>query len=172
MKQSTQTTSLSSKLQELAQYNTTFALMTGQTLTGLFRNSVHLAEGHQSWTEYIKQPEFGLSVGEASKLMKMYSLFIETMGYSLEDLQNKNLKALKKIETHWGKRKLTKEQVRELVEKSEHLSLADVAEEIADTQSTNRTYEYVVMKRCIETNGLTKEHELTRRFTEWLSQGN
>lgn len=42
-----------------------------------------------TWQHFVKQPEIGLTVGEANKLIDLYTTFVLELGYSEEQLSSK-----------------------------------------------------------------------------------
>ena len=122
-----------------------------------------------TWQHFVKQPEIGLTVGEANKLIDIYQTYIEDLGYSEEQLSSisfKNLKILLPI---------IKEGVQnheELIDKARTLSDKDLKDALIETEESlvevPRTYKYVVMKICKETKNMSKVHELTEEIKQQL----
>ena len=122
-----------------------------------------------TWQHFVKQPEVGLTVGEANKLIDIYEVYIEQLGYSEEQLSSisfKNLKTLLPI---------IKEGVQnqeELIEQARVLSDKDFKDALIETKENldevQRTYKYVVMKICNETKNMAKVHELTEEIKQQL----
>lgn len=123
-----------------------------------------LTNGGMSWEDYLRQPEVSLTTGQARQMIEVYQLFCINMGISVEDLGFYPLSALKFILNKYKKGQIpTAKQVKEILEASQLLSLRDLREHFQDEviQVEERTYEYVVMKRCCETNNLTKVHDIS-----------
>lgn len=123
-----------------------------------------LTNGGMSWEDYLRQPEVSLTTGEARQRIECYQLFCVNMGLSEEDLGEYPLPALKFILNKYKKGQITTaRQINEILEASKSLSFRDLKEHFQDEviQVEERTYEYVVMKRCIETNNLTKVHDIS-----------
>ncbi len=122
-----------------------------------------------TWQHFVKQPEIGLTVGEANKLIDIYQTYIEDLGYSEEQLSSisfKNLKILLPI---------IKEGVQnheELIDKARTLSDKDLKDALIETEESlnevPKTYKYVVMKICNETKNMSKVHELTEDIKQQL----
>lgn len=120
-----------------------------------------VGEGIDTWIDYIKQPEIGLSKGEANRLIDIYHYFINTLGFKKDYIANvpiKNLHYLLPI----VKKMEDKEDVSELLNEATHLSQKDFRERVYDIKSDDgeRTYTYVVMKKCNETNTMERVYDI------------
>lgn len=112
-----------------------------------------------TWQHFVKQPEVGLTVGEANKLIDLYTTFVLELGYSEEQLSYislKNLKVLLPV-TKQGVQNLDEllEQARTLSDKDFKDALIETSESLVEVP---RTYKYVVMRVCNETKNMTKVH--------------
>lgn len=108
-----------------------------------------VGEGVTSWSAFLKQPEIGISVGEATKLMKIYNRLGD---YDVSDISLANLKKLVDIEN------ITEE----IIDQARTLSDRDFKEALAENDNiTERTYTYIVMKKCNETDSMRKVHDIS-----------
>lgn len=118
----------------------------------------------------MKQPEIGLTVGEANKLIDLYTTFVLELGYSEEQLSSISLKNLKVLLP------LVKQGVQnleELMDQARTLSDKDFKDALIETSESlvevPRTYKYVVMKVCNETKNMSKVHEITDEIKQQLN---
>lgn len=118
-----------------------------------------LYEGYaDNFMDLVKSPEVGFSVDEANTLIKMHNMFCMLKP---EDLPG-----------HHHMRIMIKKDVdMDLLESAKTLSLKDFRELVKDdeTGTQDRTYTYEVVKRCNETNSITKvydEVELKEALTQ------
>lgn len=137
----------------------------GEVLSKLRNDEQYkLTNGGMSWEDYLRQPEVSLTTGQARQMIEVYQLFCINMAISMEDLGYYPLPALKFILNKYKKGQIqTAKQVKEILEASKTLSFRDLREHFQDEviQTQERTYEYVLMKRCKETNNLTKIHDIS-----------
>lgn len=121
-----------------------------------------VGEGIDTWDDYISQPEISLSRGEANRLMQIYEEFVLKIGLTETELSEIPVKNLHYI-LPMVKKGLPKEQLDVLIDDARHLAQKDFKEKVYETKhdTDERTYEYMVMKRCIETGVLTKVHDIT-----------
>lgn len=139
-------------------------LSLGKTLKDLKNNDNYkMAVGDiDTWQHFVKQPEVSLTVGEANKLIEIYELYVEELGYSEEQLSSiphKNLRITLPI---------IKEGVQnpdEILEQARTLSDKDLKDALIETkdnlEEVQKTYQYIVMKKCNETGNLSKIHDIT-----------
>jgi hypothetical protein len=126
-----------------------------------WRNAV--GDGPETWSAYLAQPEIGLSKGEADRLIQIYENFVLWLGMSPDELEGipiKNLHYLLPI----AKESEDGDYVRALVEDAKVLSQRDFRERIHDVKSGEngiRTYEYIIMRKCVETGSLQKVHDIS-----------
>lgn len=113
--------------------------------------------GYDSWEDYLKQPELGISRHKADKLIRIYEYFIVSKKYDLENLKDVPWYALDFI----SKKNTPADKVMELLLDAKHLTPKDFKETYFDiTNGGDRTYSYVLMKKCDQTGSLEKVHEL------------
>lgn len=123
-----------------------------------------VGDGINTWDDYLKQPEIGLTTKEAGRLMQIYEVFCIQYGYPqniIADIPVKNmhymLPIVKKLDGTEG------EMVEGLVGDATVLSQADFRERIFDVKTeekVDRTYTYLVMRRCVETNVLNRVFDI------------
>lgn len=112
-----------------------------------------------TWQHFVKQPEVGLTVGEANKLIDLYTTFVLELGYSEEQLASISLKNLKVL---MPVAKQGVQNLDELLEQARTLSDKDFKDALIETSESltevPRTYKYVVMRVCNETKNMSKVH--------------
>ena len=119
-----------------------------------------LGEGIDTWADFLKLPEVGLSKGEAQRMMDIYEVFVKELGYSQSVIAEIPVKSLHYILP--VAKEGDKEKVDELLEDARVLTQSDFKERLFDVKNPEgeRTYEYIVMKRCKETGNMRKVHNL------------
>lgn|SRR5574343_1188353 len=121
-----------------------------------FKSSVGSIE---TWAEYLRQPEIGLSLGEANRLEQIFETFCIKFGYSTDRIANvpvKNLHYLLPIAKN-------AEDIEELLSDAEHLSQKDFRERVFESKNSSqeRTYEYFIMQKTLETGNMKKVPDIT-----------
>jgi hypothetical protein len=134
------------ELLQILKARTVVALDLGGVLKDIKNGALWESEigaGIDTWHQFLSQPEVNMTVNEANQLIKMFELDIP----EIESIPLRNLKFL-----------VGKELTDELIEDSKVLSHVDLVERHHDlkTGKEERTYEYLVMKRCKETGSLSK----------------
>jgi len=122
----------------------------------LFKKAV--GDGIETWEDYIQQPEIGLSRGEADRLLQIYEQFVLRYGFDEDFVSGvpiKNLHYLLPLAK--GDKDANME---ELLSAAKELSQRDFRERVGEIKYETRTYEYLVMKRCVETGSLSKVHDI------------
>jgi len=94
-------------------------------------------------------------------LIQIYEQFVLRLGLSEEDVANipvKNLHYLLPLVKESTEE--TADDIRALVDDAKHLSQKDFKERLYESkhESQERTYEYLIMKRCHETGILSRVH--------------
>jgi hypothetical protein len=134
-------------------------LQIGSLLSGLKHDDNFENEtGVDSWYDYISQPEIGLSNAEANKLMLVDNIFKDVDVVQLVNIPFKNLLVIAKTD-----------KPTEHLTDAEVLSHKDLKERLYEkkTEDTiNRTYKYMVMKKCVETGNLSKVHDIESETIE------
>ncbi len=120
-----------------------------------------IGKGIDTWDDYIAQPEIQLSKGEAERLSQIYEYFVIQYGISEEELSEVPIKSLHYL-LPIAKKNEDKDDMKEMVLSASTLSQKDFKERIGELKyGDDRTYEYLVMKRCIQTGTLTKVHDIS-----------
>lgn len=153
----------------------------GKLLYNLRKNSLYREAigdgGSDSWHEYLSQPEIGMSPTQANKLLNIYELFILKLQYSEEEIIKISVKTLnyliKKGDEFAGLDRGTQE---EIISQAQILSHKDFKEAYFDNKSEaseklgkdkdERTYEYVLMKKCHQTGNMTRVHDISSQDIE------
>lgn len=151
-----------SELERAARLSKQSFVMMGEVLSALKHNDTFreaVGEGYDTWQAYLAQPEIGLSVSEANRLIQIYETFVLKFRLDPERLANvplKNLHYLLPIVKDMD----DESEVDALVNDAASLSQRDFRERIQDLKSDSglRTYEFVLMKKCIETGSMRKVH--------------
>lgn len=122
----------------------------------LFKKAI--GEGVDDWEAYLRQPELGLSKGEATRLMQIYQTFVVKYGYTEKEVSEipiKNLHYLLPLA-----KKEDSQEVRDLIDDAKVLHQTDFRVKVANYKYADeeRTYEYLIMKRCVEDGTMTKIH--------------
>jgi len=140
-----------------------FVLM-GEILYNLKRDDNFkraVGKGIDTWVDYVKQPEIGLSKGEANRLVQIYEHFVKRLGFSPEIISEvpvKNLHYLLPI----VKKMDNEDDVGALLADATMLSQRDFKERVFDIKhDENRTYEYIIFKKCVETGTLTRIYDIS-----------
>ena len=143
----------------------------GKLLSELYRGDAYkeaVGTGIDTWVEYITQPEIGLSKGEASRLISIYEEFVERLGFSedyIASIPVKNIHyLLPMVKSMDGNG-----NVDVFLEDARVLSQKDFRERVYDIKNDDngaRTYEYLIMQKCIETGTLQKVHDISSKLIE------
>lgn len=158
---------LHGQLLESILFTKTGFVIIGKLLYKLKTDSVFLqavGEGINTWEDYISQPEIGLARGEASRLIQIYEQFVLRLGLSEEEVSKipvKNIHYLLPLVK--GATEENADDIRALIDDATHLSQKDFKERVYESKNEidNRTYEYLIMKKCIETGNMTKVHDIS-----------
>lgn len=138
----------------------------GQMLYELHRENTFkkvVGDGVDTWRQYLAQPEIGLTLGEANRLIQIYEEFVLRLGFSPEvisDVPVKNLHYLLPM----IKDETDNEKVGEWLADATLLSQSDFRQRIGELKSEKCTYEYMVMKRCQENNRLSKIPQISHEM--------
>lgn len=120
----------------------------------LYKKAV--GEGIDSWEQFLFQPEINITKHHARKLIKTYKFFCVKHDKCNEivDTSMDNLWHVAKEDPN-----LTEEQLNAVVEAASSLSHHEFKERYHDINGEEeRTYSYLVMQRCDQTNNLQKVH--------------
>lgn len=137
-------------------------IVMGKLLHDIFthdRYKLAVGTGVDTWADYIGQPEIGLTKSDADRLIQIYEQFVERLGFSEEFLSDVPVKhmhyllPIAKEGSHDG-------EMEEMLESAKNLSQKDFRDRIQDIkhgEDGERTYQYMIMKKCNETGRITKE---------------
>ncbi len=122
--------------------------------------------GIETWNQFLKQPEIGLSVYQANKLIDIYDTFVTGLGVSEEYLSEISLPNIKRLLAFLKtKQYVDGFSIEELLEQAKILSDRDFKDVLIENNEKLgdqvRTYTYLIMKKCNETGNLTKVHDIS-----------
>jgi hypothetical protein len=123
----------------------------------LWRDSVG---GMDRWEDYLKQPEIGIPVSKANKLIRIYEYFGQRHpGYEVEGVP---VYALDYI----AKKNPNPKDIPEMLDAARNLSQVDFKDRFHDMANSQdgeafRTYSYMIMQKCNETGNLKKVHDIS-----------
>ena|SRR3990167_5733605 len=158
---------LHQKLLESISFTKTGFVIIGKLLYILHQNDTFtnaVGEGINTWDDYISQPEIGLNRGEASRMIQIYEQFVLRLGIPEEEVAKiplKNIHYLLPIIK--GATEETADDINALIEDAKNLSQKDFRERVYESknETQERTYEYLLMSRCLETGTLKRVHGYT-----------
>lgn len=126
--------------------------------------------GVDTWNQFLKQPEIGLTVSKANTLIDIYDMFVDKLHISEDYLSSIPFANLKRLlpemkrrfdETHEDE----KVEIVEILEQARTLSDKDFKNVLVENNETYgdqpRTYTYMVMRKCNETGNLNKVHDIS-----------
>lgn len=116
--------------------------------------------GEPTWAEFLKMPEIALDVREANRAMEIYEEFCVKRGYSTEMLAEAGVKNIHYLLPLVKKGEIEEKEIKGLLQAGAELPQASFRERLQDVKGGDRHYEFVLMRRCIETNNLQKVHEI------------
>jgi hypothetical protein len=117
--------------------------------------------GIDTWAAYLKQPEIGLTANEANRLIQIYYHFVIRLGYDEEKISDVPLKSMHYL-LPLAKEAESQEQIDGLLEDAISLSQQDFRDRLYDAKadklgaSATRTFEYMVMKKTLETGTMER----------------
>lgn len=149
------------KLLEVLHLGRMAGALLGEQLFRLFANRAwQKAIGDEcSWEEFLKMPEVALDKREATRAMEIYGEFCIKRGYSTEMLAEAGTKTLHYLLPMVKKGELPDEKIGELLKAGASLPQRPFREHLHDAKGGERHFEFVLMRRCIETNNLQKIHD-------------
>lgn len=112
-----------------------------------------VGSGVDSWSDYLSQPEIGMSVAEANNLINVYKL-VCTYPIPEEDYLQIPLATLKEMVRQ-------DTQSEELIETAKNLSTRDFKDryfEATHDEEPSKDFVYMIMKRSLDTGNLKKVH--------------
>lgn len=132
----------------------------GRILYQLHANRLYLqayGDGVDSWEEFLRSPEIGLTVSEANRAMQLYEYFVIKFKIPEQDLESIPVRTLTHLLPKLKLGQVNQATVGALIEDAKGLTFFEFKERLHDVQvGTDRTYTYMVMKKCNETNNLSK----------------
>ena len=154
------------ELLQIVHFSKKSIVVLGKLLSGLKRDDMFkkaVGNGADTWEDYLKQPEIGLSTAEAAKMIQVYEEFIVRLGYdedTVSDIPNKNmtylLPLIKKISSQ--------EEADELIADATLLSQKDFKLKLFEVKMGERAtkhLEYFIMAKTMETNTLERVHDIS-----------
>ena len=126
-----------------------------------FRNAI--GEGIDTWEDFIKLPEIGLSKGEAQRMMDIYEWFVLELDCEEDELVEMPVKALHTLLPIAKSCELTKDEIYDLMNDAKSLNQQDFRDRVNDVRypDVQETYEFMVMQKCIETDRMKKVHDIS-----------
>ena len=134
-------------------------LMLGKILDQLKETKEYLNEQDDSitsWAEYLKQPEINLTVLNANKLIKISKTFEEVGFDKVVGISYRKLELIEPLIEN-----ASDDLVEELLVSAKVLTQKDLKESIYDHKTEDkgeRTYKYIIMRKCIETGSMNMVH--------------
>lgn len=124
--------------------------------TGYYKKAV--GDGATTWVDYLAQSEVNIPVSRARKLIRVYKHFCLHLSYAPESLEGVPLYALDYI----ASRELVDvDGIDTLLADARVLTQKDFRERYHDeVVQTERTYSYLIMKKCNETSSMEKIHDV------------
>lgn len=139
-------------------------VMLGKYLFRLKANNDYqkaVGQGIDTWQEFLKMPEIGLDPREATRAMEIYEQLCLKRGYSTEMVAQAGTKSLHYMLPLIKKGELEESEVSGLLHSAAVLPQKSFREKLQDVKGGDRHYEFVLMRRCKETNSLQKVHDIT-----------
>lgn len=154
------------KLLEVLKLGRLAGAMLGQQLWKLKANNDYqkaVGEGIDTWVDFLKMPEVNLQVREANRAMEIYEEFCIKRNYSVEMLAEVGTKNLHYLLPAVKKGELGEDEISDLVESGKNLPQKSFKERFYDVKSKggDRHYEFVLMKKCVETGNLQRVQDIT-----------
>lgn len=122
-----------------------------------FKKSI--GAGIETWNDFLKLPEISLEVREANRAIELYETFVVKYGYTMNELAEAKIKSLHYLLPLAKVSDPNDQSIRELVEDAKHLTQNQFRESLFDARNTdkiNRSYQFVLMRKCIQTGTLQK----------------
>lgn len=142
-----------------------FGVFLGKFLWQLrFNDTYTQATGIENWNDFLKSPEISLEVREANRAMDLYDMFVLQYGYKAEELAEAKTKSLHYLLPLAKSGEVPEKRIRELVEDAKHLTQNQFRDQIYDAKTGDqgpRSYQFVLMRKCIETGTLQLVPDVT-----------
>lgn len=137
----------------------------GRILYQLRANRLYLSaygEGVDTWEEFLRSPEIGLSISEANRAMQLYEYFVIRYQVDERVLEAIPVRTLTHILPSLKLNSVSQESLQEILSSAKELTFFEFKERLRDIQhGTERTYSYMVMRRCNETKNLSRVIEIS-----------
>jgi hypothetical protein len=149
-----------------------FGVILGKFLWQLKADDTYMkavGQGVDNWNDFLKLPEISLEVREANRSMELYEVFVLKYGYDEQELAEAKTKSLHYLLPHARDGEIPEERIRELVEDAKHLTQAQFKDNLFDAKTGDqgqRTYQFVLMRKCVETGTLQKVHGVDHDMLE------
>lgn len=156
---------LASELISLQKVRRKIDVVRGKVLWQLHANNLFrqaFGEGVDTWEEFLRSPEIGLTTSEANRAMQLYEYFVLKFELPENELEQVSVKALTHLLPRVKSGAVTKEEAIELLGDAKELTFFEFKERLQDVEvGEERTYTYMVMRRCNETKNLSKVVEIS-----------
>ena len=137
----------------------------GRILYQLHSNRLYLqayGEGIDTWEEFLRSPEIGLTVTDANRAMQLYEYFVIKYAISEEELQKLPVRTLTHLLPRLKAGDIQKNNLIDLLGAARELTFFEFKERVRDVEhGTDRTYSYMIMRRCNETKNLSRVVEIS-----------
>jgi hypothetical protein len=136
-------------------------LVIGKLLHELKKKDLYkeaIGAGMEKWDDYLSQPEIGMTRGEANRLEQIYNEFVVIYDFPEQEIAEVPLKSLHYILPIAKQGYVDREEIEEMLEEARTLTQKDFRERMYERKNDTdeRTYTYVVMKKCDQTGSLSK----------------
>lgn len=126
----------------------------GRALAGLkYKNIYKKAQGDMTWRDFLAQPEIGISERDAAFYIKYADLVDNNEEWQEAPLATARV-ALARTDNV--------SDLSDMLDDAKVLTTKDFKERYHElkTNDAPKTYTYMVMKKCVETGNMTKEHKV------------
>lgn len=162
-------------LVEMREQSRRLDVMSGGVLWRLKANNLYrsaFGDGVDTWDEFLRSPEIALSVSSANRMMQLYEYFVLKYGYEENSLADVPVKSLNHLLPRLKSGDLGEKEVDELIESARTLTFNQFKERVYDVMNDGedtRTYTFLVMRKCNETNSLSVVRDITSEdiLTNW-----
>lgn len=158
------TSSLVETLVYLQNHSRKLDVVRGKILWALRENDRYLeafGEGVDTWEEFLRSPEIGLTPSEANRMMQMYEWYVLKYEYTEDELAKVPLKSLHYLLPRIKSGEVSTEEVPELMASAKELTFHQFKELVYDHNGQERNYSLCLMKRCDQTGNLYKVPNVT-----------
>ena len=136
-------------------------IVKGKVLWELKANNLFkkaFGQGVDTWEEFLRSPEIAMTVSEANRTMQLYEYFVLKYELSEDELADVPVKSLRHMLPRLKSGEIESDDIPELIGAASTLTFNEFKERMYDVQfeDENRTYKYIVMRKCNETKNLSK----------------